>query len=115
MAELSGSLSSIELAPLVQFLCGLGKSGDLLISRAHWVGHLSFECGQLIGAAVETDSGPTALEFVAAGLCGGDFEFSEGPPGLPRNLGPDSLAYLAGACGAPGQPRLFSIPEDRKS
>jgi signal peptidase I len=86
MAELTGSLSSFEVASLVRFLCGLGKSGDLLVTRGHWIGQLSVDRGHLIAAAVEDEQGATALEFITAGMRGGEFEFSEGSPSLSPNL-----------------------------
>jgi signal peptidase I len=96
MAELAGSLANFELAPLVRFLCGLGKSGDLLLSRAHWIGQLSVDRGRLIAAAAEAEMGGAALEFIAAVMSGGEFEFSEGPPTLDSNLQlyTDPLAVL---------------------
>jgi len=97
MAELNGSLTSIGLAPLVRFLGGLNKTGDLLIARGHWVGQLSFVDGQLTAAAVENAQGPEALTFIAAVLGAGDFEFSEGEPSLPPNLSDASAASAASA------------------
>jgi signal peptidase I len=88
MAELSGSLTSIALGPLVRFLGGLNKSGDLLIERGHWIGQLSMVDGTLTAAAAERELGPDALAFVAAGLAGGEFEFIEGEPTLAPNLDP---------------------------
>jgi signal peptidase I len=111
MAELSGTSSSIQLAPLVRFLCGLGKSGDLLLSRNHWLGQLSFERGQLIAAEVDAERGAAALEFMAVALQGGDFEFSEGPPNLAQNLGPDPLAELDRLTGSRSAPEwLAELP-----
>lgn len=96
MPEFSGSLSSIRLAPLVRFICGLGKSGDLLLSHGHWIGQLSLEDGRLIAAAIENDEGESALDFISLALRDGDFEFSEGPPSLRPNIGPqdDPLLWL---------------------
>src|SRR5438309_1338178 len=96
MVELTGSLSSIELGPLARFLSGLGKSGDLLVSRDHWIGQLSFTHGRLTAAGVEDDLGTPALEFICGALRGGDFEFSEGPPSLTNNLdsSTDALAQV---------------------
>jgi signal peptidase I len=87
MPELSGSLVSIEIAPILRFLSGLGKSGDLLVSRGRWLGQLSLDQGRLTAAAIEHESGGPALEFIALALRGGDFEFSEGAPTLSPNLG----------------------------
>jgi len=96
MAELSGSLSSFGLVPLVRFLSGLGKAGDLLITRQHWIGQLSLADGRVAAAAVEHEAGPDALAFVAAALVTGDFEFSEGESSLAPNLDgvADPLAVL---------------------
>jgi signal peptidase I len=96
MAELSGSLSSFEVPGLVRFLCGLGKSGDLLITRGHWIGQLSVDRGRLTAAAVEDEQGAPALDFIVAAMRGGEFEFSEGPPSLAPNLelGADPLVVL---------------------
>jgi signal peptidase I len=89
MPELSGSLSFVEIAPLVHFLCGQAKSGDLLISGGHWVARLSFDAGRLTAAAVENEHGPGALDVISVAFRGGDFEFSEGPPTLSPNLDPE--------------------------
>ena len=83
MAELTGSLTGVGLTALTHFLAGLGKSGDLLISRGHWFGQLSLENGRLFAAAFEHETGRAALDLIATGLSAGDFEFSEGPPTLP--------------------------------
>ncbi|MGI9145243.1 MAG: signal peptidase I [Chloroflexota bacterium] len=88
MAELSGSLSNFDLTALVRFLCGLGKTGDLLIARGQWIGKLSVEKGRLSGAGVEDEQGPAALEFLSFVMRDGEFEFSEGAPQLTPNLDP---------------------------
>ncbi|HLZ30384.1 MAG TPA: signal peptidase I [Chloroflexota bacterium] len=112
MAELSGSLLSFELTALVRFLCGLGKSGDLLVSHGHWIGQLSVESGRLSAAAVEDEQGPAALEFMSAIMRGGDFEFSEGPPSLSPNLdaGADPLGLLERVAAAAPQAWLSLVP-----
>src|SRR2546427_1823877 len=96
MPELTGSLSTFDVAALVRFLAGLGKSGDLLVSREHWIGQLAVEHGRVVAAAVVDESGLPALEFIAAAMNSGDFEFSEGPPTLAPNfqLHTDPLAEL---------------------
>ena len=96
MAEISGSLASIELVPLVRLLTDLSKSGDLLVANQHWVGQLSFDHGRLVGAAIADEVGPEALEFIAVGMYAGEFEFSEGPPTFDARatLGADALALL---------------------
>jgi signal peptidase I len=97
MAELSGSLSSVGLAPLTQFLSTLGKTGDLLLSSGPWIGQLSLDHGRLVAAVVEDERGLPALEFIGTGIRHGDFEFSEGPPTVAptADLGADPLAQLA--------------------
>src|SRR5439155_19307372 len=96
MAELTGSLASIEIEALARLLSDLRKSGDLLVSRDHWIGQLSFANGRLTAAGVEDDLGTPALEFICGALRNGDFEFSEGPPSLANNLdtSTDALAQL---------------------
>jgi signal peptidase I len=86
MPELSGSLANFEITTLVRFLCGLDKSGDLLLSRANWISQLSVDRGRLIAASANAELGGSALEFIAAVMSTGDFEFSEGPPTLEPNL-----------------------------
>lgn len=86
MAEFSGSLASIPLDALVELLGSLRKSGDALIDRDEWTACLSFEDGRLIGAAIERDVGPSALEFIGAAMHAADFQFWEGPPTLDANL-----------------------------
>lgn len=95
MPELSGSLSNFEITSLVRFLCGLSKSGDLLLARDHWIGQLSVDSGHLTAASTDDELGRPALEFIAAVMAGGEFEFSEGPPTLAPNLDLDSDPLLA--------------------
>lgn len=77
MADFSGSLASIELAAVTQFLSSLGKSGQLRVARGPWTGQLAFQHGRLTDASVDGEHGPAALEFVAVALRNGHFEFSE--------------------------------------
>lgn len=86
MSELSGSLASFDITTLLRFLSGVGKTGDVLLSRNQWIGEVSLERGRIIGATVHDDDGPDALEFIAVALQGGTFEFSEGPPTLRPSL-----------------------------
>jgi signal peptidase I len=86
MSELSGSLASFDITTLLRFLSGVGKTGDVLLSRNQWIGEVSLERGRIIGATVLEDEGPEALEFIALALQGGSFEFSEGPPTLRPSL-----------------------------
>jgi signal peptidase I len=90
MPELTGSLSNFNLATLVRFLAGLGKSGDLLVSRERWTGQLAVDRGRLTAAAVVDELGLPALEFIASVMTSGEFEFSEGPPTLAPNLQTDT-------------------------
>src|SRR5712692_2891389 len=94
MAEITGS--NIEIAPLVRFLVSMGKTGDVLVWRGHWVGQLSLDHGRLSAAAVEHEQGFTALEFISFALQGGRFEFFEGPPSQNPNfeLGRDPMIEL---------------------
>jgi signal peptidase I len=112
MAELIGSLSSFEVAGLVRFLCGLGKSGDLLITHGHWIGQLSVDRGRLTAAAVDDEEGASALEFITAAMRGGEFEFSEGPPSLAPNLdlGADPLVVLERVAAAPPEAWVRLLP-----
>jgi signal peptidase I len=112
MAELTGSLSSFEVVGLVRFICGLGKSGDLLVTRGHWIGQLSIDRGRLTAAAVEDEQGATALEFIAAGMRGGEFEFSEGPPSLAPNLdqSADQLVVLGRVAAATPEAWVRQMP-----
>jgi signal peptidase I len=88
VTELSGSLASFDIVTLARFLSGLGKTGDVLLSRSQWIGELSLDRGRLTGAVVQKYEGPEALEFIASALQGGTFEFSEGPPTLRPTLAP---------------------------
>ena len=61
--QLTGSLSKFDPATLVRFLCALRKSGDLLVSRGHWIGQLAVDDGRLIAAAIgDNELGAPALE-----------------------------------------------------
>jgi signal peptidase I len=120
MSELEGSLSNVDLVALLRFLGGLGKTGDLVVWREPWLGHLSLSAGQLIGAAADGDYGLAALAFIGGTLSTGRFEFFEGSPGLPRNLPlhVDPIAALQrmqveallGASATAGYPRLDTVP-----
>ena len=106
---------------MVRFLSGLGKAGDLLITREHWIGQLSLADGRVSAAAVEHEAGPDALAFVAAALITGEFEFSEGESSLAPNLDglADPLAVLetaaaempAGRASCPGPPTIPRLLE----
>lgn len=125
MPELTGSLSSFNLAPLLRFVGALGKSGDLVLSHGHWTGHLALDQGQLVAAVVEHEQGDSALDFISLVLRDGYFEFSEGPPRLSPNLGacPDPLleideratrqpAWLAQIPGPSTVPRIVNLTND---
>ena len=108
MPELTGSLSTFDVATLVRFLSGLGKSGDLLVSRGHWIGQLAVDHGRLIAAAVVDELGLSALEFIATVMTSGDFEFSEGRPTFAPNLHADvdGLATLERLASAAAHTRI---------
>ena len=86
MAELSGSLAVIGIAPLLHFLSELSWTGDLLVSRSNWIGQLSLDRGRLTAAVVEDEHGVAALEFIATYLHCAEFELFVGPPSLTPNL-----------------------------
>ncbi len=89
MADLTGSFSSIHLAPLAQFLASLGKTGDLLISDAHWVGQLSMQDGHVIAASIDDEHGLSALELIITGAgARGTFEFFDGSATLAPEIDP---------------------------
>jgi signal peptidase I len=89
MADLSGSFSSIQFAPLAQFLAGLGKTGDLLISDQHWVGQLSIREGHIVGARIDDEHGLSALELIVSGVGSrGSFEFFDGSATLEPEIDP---------------------------
>jgi signal peptidase I len=96
MVELYGSITSAELVPLVRFLGGLHKSGQLLVAHGHWSGQLSFDSGQLVAATFEDGRGRMALEFIAGALRDAQFEFCERPASDPPDLdlGADPVALL---------------------
>jgi signal peptidase I len=89
MADLSGSFTSIQFAPLAQFLASLGKSGDLLVSYEHWVGQMSLQDGRLVAASIDDEHGLSALELIVSGASTrGIFEFFDGAPSLTPELDP---------------------------
>jgi signal peptidase I len=90
MPELTGSLSNFDVASLLRFLAGLGKSGDLLVSREDWIAQLAVDRGRLTAAAVLDELGLPALESIASVMTIGEFEFSEGVPTLAPNLQTDT-------------------------
>jgi signal peptidase I len=133
MAELSGSLSSIDFTSLLRFLSGLGKSGEVLVTGDHWRGRVSLDGGRVSAAYVGAEEGMGALEFMAVALTDAAFEFQEHSAGsrnaperspLPALETADPLAELArhssaarwlnGPLPAPGDvPRLLAptLPE----
>jgi len=86
VSELSGSLEVVGLAPLVQFLASLAKTGTLRISRHQWAAQLGFEGGVVTAADADSERGPDALEFIVLALSDGDFAFASGAPPSQRNL-----------------------------
>lgn len=89
MADLTGSFSSIHIAPLAQFLANLGKTGDLLISDQHWVGQLSLQDGHIIAARIDDERGLSALELIISGAgARGTFEFFDGSATLAAEIDP---------------------------
>lgn len=115
MAELSGSLALTGITPLLEFVFGLGKTGNLRVSRSNWVAHLSFDEGRLHAGTVENEHGLAALEFIALYMQAGEFEYFEGPPSLTPNLDASTEPILqlkrlsAGSYG----PSLSLLPEPR--
>src|SRR5262245_17260553 len=82
MADISGTLTSVEFVPLTRFLCSMRKTGDLLVSSGSWIGQVALDDGRITAATVENDRGLPALEFLALVMSEGQFEFSEGTPSL---------------------------------
>ena len=106
VGDLSGSLACFGLIPLTRFIAEQAKSGTLLISQAGWLGTIAFQAGQLSAAMCENEIGRPALRLMLHELAHGQFQFTEGEPGLEPNLGPDPWADLA----APKDAVLFTLP-----
>jgi signal peptidase I len=111
MPGLNGSLTCVEIGPLVRLLSGLGKSGDVVVSQGPWTGRLLLDAGQLLAASVADSVGLEALEFIGTALRGAEFEFHEGSPGLGPNLelSRDPLAELERFATGP-QPWIGELP-----
>ena len=112
MAELSGSLAVTGIAPLLEFLSALGKTGEVVVSRSNWIGQLSLDRGRLTAGKVEHEQGLAALEFIALYMQAGEFEFFDGPPSLTPNLdaSTEPLAQLKRMTASSPSPRLSLLP-----
>ena len=77
MAELSGTLASIGLTPLLRLLTELHKSGRLIITDGTLSGALFFDYGRVVGAVCELEKGLESLDAIVLALGDADFEFDE--------------------------------------
>ena len=75
MTELNGTLDGIGLQPLLGFLGGLQKSGNLVIEDQDWSGTLALADGQLVGATFGHEHGLEALDAIFFALQHGRFVF----------------------------------------
>lgn len=119
MSNLSGTLESISLAPLVGFLAGLRKSGRLSVSDGPWAGSIFLEEGRVVGAAFGAERGLDALDAIALALAKGQFAYAEddasdvelnlmmSPAELQKHLG--ELAQ-EGAALSEAVPSLAAVP-----
>jgi len=80
MAALSGALDGIQLAPLVNFLAELRKTGHLVISDGPWTGTIALDHGRVVGATFGAERGLDALDAIGLALTKGAFDFSEVGP-----------------------------------
>jgi signal peptidase I len=96
MSKLNGSLSFVEVGPLVHLLSGLRKTGDLVLAQDSWSARLLMDQGRLTGAAVEDRAGIEALEFICVALRNAEFHFEESSPSHSPNLeqSPEPMAEL---------------------
>jgi signal peptidase I len=96
MSQLNGSLSFVEVGPLVQLLSNLRKTGDLVLSQDGWSARLLVDQGRLTGAVVADRTGTEALEFICVALRNAKFDFEEGSPSVGPNLeqSPEPLAEV---------------------
>jgi signal peptidase I len=86
MSRLNGSLSFVEVGPLIRLLLDQHKTGELVLSQDCWSARLLLDQGRLMGAAVADRTGAEALEFICVALRNADFEFEERSSGLGPNL-----------------------------
>jgi signal peptidase I len=118
MTSFAGSFSDFELAPLVDLLCGLRKTGDLLVRGGQWVGQLSVEDGRIRGAVAEDEHGLPALDFICTAMVCGQFEleFWEGTPHvaadpqLSEQLSDGLHSRVADLARRDADQRLFAVP-----
>src|SRR5207237_2675224 len=75
MTELSGTLEGVGLPAIVRFLAGLRKTGALRISHEDWRGEVFFDSGEVVGAALGSRHGLSALDALMQALPGGAFVF----------------------------------------
>jgi hypothetical protein len=76
MNDLTGSLATIGLAPLLTFLRELGLSGQLTIVDDPLFGALYLEGGRIVGAVFDAETGAPAFESIVLLLTSGHFEFA---------------------------------------
>lgn len=119
MTDFSGTLEGVGLPAIVRFLAGLQKTGCLRITHQDWRGEVYFDAGQVIGAALGSRQGLSALDALVQALPGGSFVFdADARPSGPSNVQLsreqlqahlDDLA-LRTASGGPTLPSLDAIP-----
>jgi MFS family permease len=76
-AILQGSLASLGLEPLLRFLCSIGKTGNMQLSRDGWSGRLSLDTGRLVAASFGNERGLAALDAILLVLSEANFTFAE--------------------------------------
>ena len=75
MTDFSGTLEGVGLPAIVRFLAGLQKTGCLRITHQDWRGEVYFDAGQVVGAALGSRQGLSALDALVQALPGGSFVF----------------------------------------
>jgi hypothetical protein len=72
---LTGQLSDLSLAELIEFFCNQRKTGRLKVAYEHAPSYLYFECGDLVDARIGSLNGVEAIYF-ALTLTNASFKFS---------------------------------------
>ena len=79
MVELSGSLGSVDLLPIIRLLAELRQTGSLQLSRADWAARLDLRDGRVVAASFAEERGLGALTALGLVMHDAEFTYMEGP------------------------------------
>ena len=94
MIELSGTIESNSLAPLLNFFAGLGQTGRLRLTRSRLAGDIDFRDGSVVEAVCGAERGIAALDLLVLLPGRAEFTFVVMQPATAARsleLAPDAL------------------------